>query len=348
MPRPPFPSAASPRTKRSKIRCCSAGGDPRSAIAHGDARDRRGGRRDRHADRRAVGRIARGVLEQVEQDLVDARLVDRDRQRPPGGGSTVTGAAWPRRNVSTVSVTTATRSVSARADREQAEIGARQIHQIVDQPRQPPHLRARERHVGRLDRLAGQQLALGELQRHRQRAERVLDLVRGGAEHRGGIVFVIGQRRRRRGTLLMGVRRWRRSPGRRRCTCWRGRSGRRAGRARAPAWSPCRAPDAPSGWPIAIAPPLTLTRAGSRPSSRTHGIAWAANASFSSIRSRSAAAIPARASAFAAGRDRPEAHQLRLDARDAPTTRSARAGGGRRRDAPAPPATSARPPPRRR
>ena len=116
---------------------------------------------------------------------------------PPGGGSTVTGAAWPRRNVSTVSVTTATQIGVGRADREQAEIGAGQIHQIVDQPRQPPHLRARERDVGRLDRLAGQQLALGELQRHRQRAERVLDLVRRGAEHRGGIVFVIGRRRRR-------------------------------------------------------------------------------------------------------------------------------------------------------
>ncbi len=82
----------------------------------------------------------------------------------------------------------------ARANGEQVEIGAREIHQILDQTRQPPHLLARERHVGGRDRLAGEQLPLGELERHRQRPEGVLDLVRGGAEDGGGIVLVIGRR----------------------------------------------------------------------------------------------------------------------------------------------------------
>jgi len=79
----------------------------------------------------------------------------------------------------------------ARANGEQPQIGAGEIHQILDQAREAPHLRARERHVAGRDRLAGQQLPLGDLQRHRQRPERVLDLVRGRAEHRRGIVLLL-------------------------------------------------------------------------------------------------------------------------------------------------------------
>ena len=48
----------------------------------------------------------------------------------------------------------------------------------------------------------------------------------------------------------------------------------------------------PSGWPRAIAPPLTLTLSGSRPSSSMHASDCDANASLSSIRSRSSTPIP--------------------------------------------------------
>src|SRR5690606_11532590 len=43
------------------------------------------------------------------------------------------------------------------------------------------------------------------------------------------------------------------------------------------------APVAPSGWPRAMAPPMGLTTASSRPRSRITARAWAANSSFSSI-----------------------------------------------------------------
>ena len=59
-----------------------------------------------------------------------------------------------------------------------------------------------------------------------------------------------------------------------------------------------RAPELPIGCPSAIAPPLTLTRAGSRSSPRMQARLCAANASFSSIKSRFGARRPARASAF--------------------------------------------------
>jgi hypothetical protein len=48
-----------------------------------------------------------------------------------------------------------------------------------------------------------------------------------------------------------------------------------------------RQPDAPIGWPMAMAPPLTLTLAGSMPSSLLTAQACAAKASFSSNRSTS-------------------------------------------------------------
>ena len=62
-----------------------------------------------------------------------------------------------------------------------------------------------------------------------------------------------------------------------------------------------RAPEQPSGWPSAIAPPLRLTFssiASRRPRSLTTGSDCAANASFSSTRSTSAIVILARSSAF--------------------------------------------------
>ena len=46
-----------------------------------------------------------------------------------------------------------------------------------------------------------------------------------------------------------------------------------------------RAPEQPSGWPSAIAPPLTLSRSSSIPSSPALASTWEANASFSSISS---------------------------------------------------------------
>ncbi len=71
-----------------------------------------------------------------------------------------------------------------------------------------------------------------------------------------------------------------------------------------------RAPLAPSGCPRAIAPPDTLTRAGSRPSSRMQGMACAANASFNSTRSRSATESPRRASSFLVAGTGPSPMQL--------------------------------------
>src|SRR3954454_5308446 len=57
-------------------------------------------------------------------------------------------------------------------------------------------------------------------------------------------------------------------------------------------------PVAPSGWPIAIAPPLTLTRSRSMSMSRAKRRTTAANASFISIRSMSSIVRPALARAF--------------------------------------------------
>src|SRR3954469_213146 len=54
-----------------------------------------------------------------------------------------------------------------------------------------------------------------------------------------------------------------------------------------------RAPDAPIGWPSAIAPPLTFSLAGSNPRSLPTAQACAAKASLASMRSRSAIDQPA-------------------------------------------------------
>src|SRR5262249_3132829 len=52
------------------------------------------------------------------------------------------------------------------------------------------------------------------------------------------------------------------------------------------------APVQPSGWPSAIAPPLTFSLSGSIGSSRRQASTWAANASFSSTRSMSSSERP--------------------------------------------------------
>src|SRR5439155_1345904 len=59
-----------------------------------------------------------------------------------------------------------------------------------------------------------------------------------------------------------------------------------------------RAPEHPSGWPSAIAPPFTFVITWRKPSSRMTVRAWMAKASFSSIRSRSCTVRPARDSTF--------------------------------------------------
>ena len=75
-----------------------------------------------------------------------------------------------------------------------------------------------------------------------------------------------------------------------------------------------RAPLAPIGWPSAIAPPCTFTLAGSSFSSRTTASDCAANASFSSIRSRSPTRHLGAFQRLAHRLDRPHAHDHRIHA----------------------------------
>src|SRR6478735_5093847 len=65
-----------------------------------------------------------------------------------------------------------------------------------------------------------------------------------------------------------------------------------------------RAPDAPTGWPIAIAPPLTLTLPVSQPRSLLTAQACAANASLASIKSRTPIFVGADDDVALAGLDR--------------------------------------------
>ena len=59
-----------------------------------------------------------------------------------------------------------------------------------------------------------------------------------------------------------------------------------------------RAPEAPTGWPRGIAPPLTLVISCSRPSRRIQPMVWAAKASLISMSPMSAMARPSRLSSF--------------------------------------------------
>ncbi len=74
------------------------------------------------------------------------------------------------------------------------------------------------------------------------------------------------------------------------------------------------APDAPIGWPMAMAPPLTLTLSGSQPKSLLTAQAWAAKASLASTRSRSSTDQPAFLQRLARWPDRAGAHDGRIDA----------------------------------
>ena len=81
-----------------------------------------------------------------------------------------------------------------------------------------------------------------------------------------------------------------RSPGRRRRTSWPGRGGCRVRSSRLSSVTVMRAPEQPSGWPSAIAPPLALTISSSSPRSRMQASDWEAKASLSSTASRSSIA----------------------------------------------------------
>ena len=93
------------------------------------------------------------------------------------------------------------------------------------------------------------------------------------------------------------VRRTARCPCRRRCTAWPGPSCALRRFISCSSVVSTRAPDAPIGWPIAIAPPFTFTLLVSQPMSLLTAQACAANASLASIRSRSCGFQPAFSSA---------------------------------------------------
>jgi hypothetical protein len=79
-----------------------------------------------------------------------------------------------------------------------------------------------------------------------------------------------------------------------------------------------RAPDAPSGCDSAIAPPETLVRSRSSPSSFSTAQYCEPKASFTSTRSIWSSSIPAFSERRARGRHRPDPHVLRLHAREPP------------------------------
>jgi hypothetical protein len=56
-----------------------------------------------------------------------------------------------------------------------------------------------------------------------------------------------------------------------------------------------RAPVMPNGWPMAMAPPFTLSLSQLMPSCLADGMTWAAKASLISTRSMSSMVMPARA-----------------------------------------------------
>ena len=105
-----------------------------------------------------------------------------------------------------------------------------------------------------------------------------------------------------------------RSPGRRRRTSWPGRGGVPARSSRPSRVTVMRAPEQPSGWPSAIAPPSALTISSSSPRSRMQASDWEAKASLSSTASRSSIVQPARVEHLASGGHRADAHDVRRDA----------------------------------
>ena len=104
-----------------------------------------------------------------------------------------------------------------------------------------------------------------------------------------------------------------RRPGRRRRTASRGPACRRVLSRWCASVSARRAPDMPSGWPSAMAPPFGFTWSASsgRPSPRSTASAWLANASLSSMASKSDTARPSRSHELLHRRHRPDAHDAR-------------------------------------
>ena len=121
-----------------------------------------------------------------------------------------------------------------------------------------------------------------------------------------------------RAEAVSPARRTWRCPCRRRCRAWRGPSWRRASASRAASVMRMRAPEAPIGWPMAMAPPLTLTLLVSQPRSLLTASACAAKASLASIRSRSLDLPAGLLQRLARGGDRARAHDLRIDAGGGP------------------------------
>ena len=74
------------------------------------------------------------------------------------------------------------------------------------------------------------------------------------------------------------------------------------------------APVQPSGWPSAMAPPLTLTIAGSSPAARITASACAAKASLSSITPMSSSFRPGEREGFGNRHHRTDAHDFRRHA----------------------------------
>ena len=101
---------------------------------------------------------------------------------------------------------------------------------------------------------------------------------------------------------------------RRRTASRAGRPSRRRSSCRSETTS--RAPLIPSGWPSAIAPPFTLTRSSSRPSSRQTASDCEANASLSSTRSISSIETPGAGEELAHRGHRADAHHGRVDPGD--------------------------------
>ena len=115
--------------------------------------------------------------------------------------------------------------------------------------------------------------------------------------------------------VLSSVRRPAPRPCRRRCTARRGPRFASRFCISCSSVTRMRQPEAPIGWPSAIAPPLTLTLFVSQPISWLTAQACAANASLISIRSRSFGFQPARARQRLRRRHRAHAHVRRIDAR---------------------------------
>ena len=105
--------------------------------------------------------------------------------------------------------------------------------------------------------------------------------------------------------------------------------------------SASRAPDMPSGWPMAIAPPFGLTCSASsgRPSARMQASACAAKASLSSITSKSLDLQAEPLHQLLRRRHRAVAHDARRDARGGEARRCGPAASGRSGRPPSPEAT---------